>query len=112
MANHFDLAFASLRSAFQSACGATPTITIGATEAQIIPSEQGINDVFVDGGTANGARVMVMCRESDFSTIPTKFDSAVLADHPSAADGTYQVLEVTQREGTLMLTLGNIDSET
>jgi hypothetical protein len=102
-------AFDQLRAAYQGAAGATPLLTFGAEEVQILPGEVPIDMQFVGGGTADAGQITVMCLASDFTTEPDDEDLVQLSDHPNASDGTYQVISKTHREGTVYLVLGNND---
>lgn len=104
-------AFSAVRTVFQSVSGSTPTLTFGSETVQIIPGEVGKDTMFVDGGTAEGAEVTVQTLASEWTTAPAKGASVTLADHSTAASGSYQVLRVIYREGTIMFILGNFDAQ-
>jgi hypothetical protein len=111
MANTMDLAFLSMRNCYQTTTGASPTVTAGAQVIQIIPGQIGVDNVYFDGGTGNSASLTVMTRQSDWSGYPAKLSTVTIAGHPSAPDGTYQILDFMHREGTLALQLGNVDAQ-
>lgn len=102
-------AFAELREAYQETADATPTLTFDSNTVEIMCAEVGVDPVFVGGGVAEGAQITVMYAVGGLATNPSKLDVVTLADHPSAEDGDYQVLEITYREGCVMLILGNSD---
>lgn len=111
MPNVFAGGFSALKGAYQSLTGATPLVTLGAQAIQCIPGEKGIDPMFVSGGIADAATITVQTLRSDWGTLPVKQDVLTLTAHPSAPDGTYQVLDVTHKEGTLLLNLGNLDAQ-
>ena len=104
-------AFTSLRTAFQSATGAIPTITYGAQTVQIIPGEQGVNPVFFDGGAGDATEITVQTLASDWSSVPPKLAVVSIAAMANGPSKSYQVILPLHREGTITFTLGNLDAQ-
>lgn len=112
MPNIFDSALSALIGGYQSITAATPSVAFGEqTAVPCIPGGVGLDPMFVDGGVAEGSQIVVQTRSAAWSPAPEKGDTVVLQDHPNAASGTYHVLKREDKEGNILLTLGNFDAQ-
>ena len=103
-------AAAELLEAFQEVSDSTPTLTHDGETVNILPNAIGNDPMCVGGGTADSARFDVCTLAADWSTPPEDQDVVALADHPTADDGNYQVLNRVFNEAWLVFTLGNADA--
>ena len=109
--NVFAGAFASLGGAYQKLTCSCPVLTFGTQRVSCLPGEKPVDLGFVDGGTADAGKITVQTNRCAWSTLPAKLQTLTITGLASAPDGTYQVLDLTHREGVLLLTLGNIDAQ-
>ena len=105
-------AFVALRTCYQTTSGSNCTITSGNQVVAGIPGDVGKSMMFVDGGTADGARITVQTLASDWSSVPEKLSVVTLSGHSTAPNGNYQLVDepIVYREGTITFTLGNQDT--